>query len=564
MKKFLKVFGATLLAISMFGFAAQAATIVIVNLDGPGEGFNDATPVAAVGGNPGLTIGEQRLNLFTYAADIWGGLLDSDVTIRIQAKFDPLSCDADGGVLGSAGAIVVNRDFAGAEEVSTWYHGALGNKQAGFDLDPTFNDINTTFNASVDNNNNCLNGTNWYYGFDGNAGNDIALLPVLLHEFGHGLGFSTFVNGSSGAEFNGFPDVYSRHILDNSSGLHWDEMNDAQRQASAVNDGNVVWDGDGVTAAAPSFLSGPPVLTINSPGTLPASMAAGSASFGPALDIAGITGNLVLVEDGVGVGSDGCSALTNGAQVNGNIALIDRGSCSFVLKAQGAEAAGAIAVIIVNNVVAGTPPPLGGADPGLTIPTISVTLADGNLLKAELGGGVNVTLQLDASVLAGTDNQGRVKLFSPNPLQPGSSTSHFDVSANPSLLMEPGITPGLNDEVDLTLAHFGDIGWFQPFVSAVDDIPATRSELGNAYPNPFNPSTQISFRVANAGPVRLAIHDAAGRLIRTLVNESISDGEYTVAWDGNDRAGRRAGSGVYFYRLELDGYSETKKMVMLK
>jgi len=63
-------------------------------------------------------------------------------------------------------------------------------------------------------------------------------------------------------------------------------------------------------------------------------------------------------------------------------------------------------VIIVDNVVAATPPGLGGADPGLTIPTVSVTLANGNLLKAELGGGVNLTLQLDANVLAGTDNMG--------------------------------------------------------------------------------------------------------------------------------------------------------------
>jgi len=130
--------------------------------------------------------------------------------------------------------------------------------------------------------------------------------------------------------------------------------------------------------------------------------------------------------------------------------------------------------------------------------------------------------------------------------------------------MEPGITAGLNDEVDLTLAHFGDIGWFEPFVSAVDDLPTTRSDLGSAYPNPFNPSTRIAFRVGSPGPVRLAIHDAAGRLTRTLVSESMSAGEYTATWDGNDRSGRRVSSGVYFYRLELDGYSETRKMVMLK
>jgi hypothetical protein len=235
-----------------------------------------------------------------------------------------------------------------------------------------------------------------------------------------------------------------------------------------------------------------------------------------------------------------------------------------VLKAQMAEAAGAIAVIIANNVVAGAPPSLGGTDPGLTIPTVSVTLADGNLLKAAIGSGANVTLHLDPAQLAGADALGRVKIYTPNPLESGSSVSHFDVSATPSLLMEPAITATLNDQVDLTLQHFDDIGWFSPRVSAVGQVPQSRAELGIAFPNPFNPSTRIAFRVAADGPVHLAVHDAAGRLVRTLVSTSMATGEYTVVWDGNDTIGRRAASGVYFYRLEVDGYSDTRKMVMLK
>jgi hypothetical protein len=544
--------------------AAHSATITIVNIDAPGEGFNDMTPATPVGGNPGTTIGQQRLNLFQEAASIWGGLLESDVVIKIESSFDPLDCDAGGGVLGSAGAIVINRDFAGAELADTWYHGALSDKQAGVDLDPGFNDIRARFNASIDNNNNCLDGTDWYYGFDGNAGPDIALLPVLLHEMAHGLGFSTFVNGVTGSEAFATPDIYERFILDTTTGLHWDEMSNGQRATSAVNTGNLVWDGDGVTAAAPSFLGEPPILTINAPGTLPATMAIGSASFGPALTLAGVTGDLVLADDGSAPVTDACSALLNGAQINGNIALIDRGTCAFTSKALAAEVAGAIAVIIVDNVVAGSPPGLGGTDPGLTIPTVSVTQADGDLLKAALGAGVNVTLQLEAGKLAGADSQGRVKLYAPNPFQGGSSISHFDVTASPSLLMEPAITPLLNDEVDLTLPHFGDIGWFAAGVSAVGDLPVARSELGAAYPNPFNPPTRIAFRVGQTGPVRLAVHDAAGRLVRTLVAGNVAAGEYTVAWQGEDDAGRRAGSGVYFYRLDVDGYSETRKMVMLK
>lgn len=560
MKKLILILAALLLTAG----AAQAATIVIVNADGPGEGFNDNTPAIPVGGNPGTTIGEQRLNLFQEAADIWGSLLESDVTIRVQSSFDVLECDATGGVLGSAGPLVVERDWGSEEWGGTWYHAALANKQAGTDLTTDSNDIRARFNADIDNNDSCLSGTNWYYGFDGNQGGDIALLPVLLHEMGHGLGFSTFVDESDGSEFFGLPDVFSRHILDTTTGLHWNEMNNFQRATSAVNTGNLVWNGDGVTGASSYFLGGTPKLFTNSPGTLPATMELGLASFGPVLDEAGITGDVVLIDDGSGTSTDGCSPLVNGAQVAGNIALVDRGSCTFASKALNAQNAGAIAVIIVDNQVSSTPPGLGGSGPLVTIPTVSVTLADGNLIKAELGGGVNITLGLDQNELAGADAQGRVKLYAPNPIQPGSSISHFDISAFPNLLMEPAINDNLNDQVDLTIQLFDDIGWFQPRVSPVPEVASKGFELSANYPNPFNPSTRIDFRVGQAGPVRLMIHDMAGRLVRTLVRDDLEAQEYTITWTGEDDAGRRVGSGVYFYRLEAPGFAETKRMVLLK
>jgi hypothetical protein len=553
-----------MLALALAAGAASAATITIVNTDSPNEGFNDPTPVNPVGGNPGTTIGQQRLNLFQRAADIWGGLLESEVEVRVESSFDALPCDAGSAVLGSAGPLVINRDHEGADFPGTWYHGALSDKQAGTDLDPGFNDIRARFNSNIDNNANCLTGRNWYYGFDGNSNDNIALLPVLLHEMAHGLGFSTFVDGSNGQELLGFPDIYERFILDNTTGQRWDEMSNSQRANSALNDGNLVWDGPAVTAASNAFLNGSPVLEFRAPSNPAGILSLGSASFGPDLDSFGVTGELVLADDGNGNVNDACGPLVNGAQIAGNIALIDRGSCSFADKALAAEAAGAIAVIIVDNLSSNTPPGLGGSAPGLLIPTVSVTLSDGNLLKSELANGVNVTLRLDPSRLAGADNQNRVKLFAPNPIQGGSSISHFDVSANPSLLMEPSITPDLNDGVDLTLQHFQDIGWTSPQVTAVGTVPAARNNLGPAYPNPFNPSTSIDFRVAQSGQVRLSIHDAAGRLVRILVQTNMTAGEYTVRWSGVDSAGRRAPSGLYFYRLVAGGYEETRKMVMLK
>lgn len=459
---------------------ADAATITILNNDGVGEGFNDPTPVAPVGGNPGLTVGQQRLNVFQHAADIWGALLPSSVTIIVRAQFNPLTCTATSAILGSAGPAEVWRDFGGAPLSGTWYHVALANKLGGLDLNPVLHDINATFNSNLNGDPGCLGGRTWYYGYDGNEGVNLELLPVVLHELGHGLGFSTLVN-STGLESGGYPDLFETFIRDNTLGQTWDNMTQAQRAASAVNTNNVVWNGACVTARAPEVLGDAPTMFVNSGGPLPAKIPLGTAAFGPTTF--NVTGNLMLVTDGVAPTNDGCEALTNGPAIAGNIALIDRGLCAFTLKAAAAQAAGAIAVVIANNVAGSIPPGLGGVDPTIVIPVVSVTQADGNALKAALaGGGVNVTLGFDPTQLSGADAFGRVKLYAPNPYQNGSSISHFDVTAFPNLLMEPAINTDLSSDVDLTLAHFHDLGWTNtcelPVSVAISEFDARATSSG--------------------------------------------------------------------------------------
>jgi hypothetical protein len=293
---------------------ASATTFVINNVDGPGEGFNDTTPTAPIGGNTGATLGQQRLNLFQKAAETWGAAIDSDVPIIIQASFDPLTCDSSSAVLGSAGATQIIRDFPNAPKPNTWYHIALANAIAGVDLITGADDIVATFNSSIDNNNNCMAGINWYLGFDHNSGGDIDLLVVLLHEFAHGLGFSNFTDESTGSFVQGRPDVFAHFTLDNTTGLHWNEMTNGQRAASATNTGSVVWDGQKVVAGA-------------------------------------------------------------------------------------------------------------------------AFLADG------------------------ADSSGNVRLYAPNPIEPGASISHFDTVASPNLLMEPFLNPNLGSDLDLTDEQMFDLGW---------------------------------------------------------------------------------------------------------
>jgi len=311
----------------------------------------------------------------------------------------------------------------------------------------------------------CLTGSGWYYGLDTNTpSNQINLVAVLLHEFAHGLGFQTFVSSTSGAKFLGQDDMYERNLQDNDTGLTWDVMTNAQRAASAQNSRDVAWIGPNVTAAVSSVLQmGTPLLTVNSPAGIAGGYDVGAAAFGPALTAGGVTGNVVLATDGVGATNDGCTALSNAAAISGNIALIDRGTCTFVVKVKNAQNAGAIAVIIADNAAGSPPAGLGGADPTITIPSVRITLGDGTLIKANLGTGVNATLGLNLAVRAGADPAGRALIYTPSPVQSGSSVSHWDTIATPNLLMEPFINSDLTHSVrspqDLTLELLRDIGW---------------------------------------------------------------------------------------------------------
>lgn len=106
------------------------------------------------------------------------------------------------------------------------------------------------------------------------------------------------------------------------------------------------------------------------------------SAFGPALTLTGVTGALAVYGDGVGTSSDGCEAsLTSLA---GKVALIDRGTCNFTVKVLNAQKAGAVAVVIVNNVAGGAFGP-GGTEHRVRIPSAMVSQDDGNVLRGQAG-----------------------------------------------------------------------------------------------------------------------------------------------------------------------------------
>jgi hypothetical protein len=164
-------------------------------------------------------------------------------------------------VLGQAGANTVHRDFPNAQFPGTHYPAALANKQVGADLNTASSEISATFNSSIDL--GCLGGgSRFYYGLNNvTPSGRTNLLIVLMHEMGHGLGFQSFVNGSTGALLAGFPDTFTRYMFDRTTSKYWYQMTDAERLTSATNSGNVFWDGPSVKIASGFLTNGREIAT---------------------------------------------------------------------------------------------------------------------------------------------------------------------------------------------------------------------------------------------------------------------------------------------------------------
>ncbi|GAB4521048.1 MAG: hypothetical protein Fur0018_01220 [Anaerolineales bacterium] len=119
----------------------------------------------------------QAQAAFQYAADIWATQIVSNVPIVVEARWSALPS----GVLGSAGATTVYRDFPGAPQANTWYPVAMANAISGSDLNSSTAEISAQFSSAF---------SNWYFGTDGQPGsNQYDFVTVVLHELGHGLGF---------------------------------------------------------------------------------------------------------------------------------------------------------------------------------------------------------------------------------------------------------------------------------------------------------------------------------------------------------------------------------------
>jgi len=535
-----------LLTTGLLGLAgtASASQILVLNKDTANVGLNSTVPAAPVGGNQGTTRGEQARIVFEFAANMWGAVLQGTVPVKIDAKFGPLTCTDTSAVLGSTGVVSYQSWDASNAPAGTltnmWYPAALANQLTGADATPSASHISMSFNGSLGTA-GCMPNSGWYFGLDGNTPvGQSNLLNVMLHEMGHGLGFSGRTNLTSGAMPSNRDDIYSHFAYSNTYNKAWFDLTNAQRVIAAKDDGNMVLRAPNVVAQAPMFLGHPQVLHISAPTNVAGDYKFGAVSPPAAATMGQFDGPIVaavtnpVVPSTDGTSTQGCLPFTNAADVSGKIALIDRGTCSFDIKVGNARDAGAVGVILANNAA-------GFVAPAITValPVIVLSNVDGARLRTGLNG-LAGGLAYGAG-LAGADAAGNVLMYVPTVLAQGSTFSHYDISLTPNALMEPFESPDLvgHIDLDLTPAMFKDEGWQlnetgQMLLTCNTGIKTWIPSGIVIGANVYASAKNIAASAPNVGVYRTAVHNYAADLAQkqlitsaeaTGLNACLSDAE---------------------------------------
>lgn len=163
-------------------------------------------------------------------------------------------------------------------------------------------------------------------------------------------------------------------------------------------------------------------------------------------------------------------------------------------------------------------------------------------------------------------------------IKAGEATAHVDSEGNYSIYLKPGtvdLQAFLDDyssaSIALTLEAAEEVSghdFVMNFGTSADDPTSTPvvNNLNGNYPNPFNPSTTISFSLNNDSAVntKLVIYNSKGQKIKTLVNEPLTKGNHTASWNGTDESGKSVASGIYMYRLQSGEFNSSRKMILMK
>lgn len=124
--------------------------------------------------------------------------------------------------------------------------------------------------------------------------------------------------------------------------------------------------------------------------------------------------------------------------------------------------------------------------------------------------------------------------------------------------------PGTNGQLEVRWNDQLDFSVTVPVTSAGNNPIPTSYALEQNYPNPFNAGTVISFSLPEASRVRVTVFNVLGQTVKALADQDMAAGVQRVSWDGRDDNGNSASSGVYFYRIAANSFTDTKKMTLIK
>jgi hypothetical protein len=124
---------------------------------------------------------------------------------------------------------------------------------------------------------------------------------------------------------------------------------------------------------------------------------------------------------------------------------------------------------------------------------------------------------------------------------------------------------GITDIQDITLDFWMELSFVGPLgIAGEIALQPGQFKLHQAYPNPFNPTTTLKYEMGSAGPVSIDVFDVNGRKIRSLYNGIQIPGQHEIRWDAKDDHGRSMSSGVYLFKVNVNGKQQTAKSLLLK
>jgi len=123
---------------------------------------------------------------------------------------------------------------------------------------------------------------------------------------------------------------------------------------------------------------------------------------------------------------------------------------------------------------------------------------------------------------------------------------------------------GVSADYDEGESEIIEVSFVYQGAGSGSNVPILATELGANYPNPFNPTTTISFTLKEASDVKIDVYNITGQYVKTLINKHLEADNHNIVWNGNDNEGKSVSSGVYLYKMQAGKYTSTKKMILMK